>query len=61
MTLGDDEWLAVVGNLGMAKELGAVIADIEPGGGGSKGVGKFLQSGVTGGVAVRGGDVGDYP
>ena len=38
-----------------------VISDIDPGGGGSKGVGTFLQSGGAGGVSVWGGDVGDYP
>ena len=35
--------------------------DIEPVGGGSEGVGKFLQSNVAGGVAIQGGDVGTYP
>ena len=43
------------------KELGSVIADIEPRGGGSESVGKFLQSGVAGGVTVRGGDLVAYP
>ena len=41
--------------------MGAVIADTEPGGGGYKRVGTFLQSGGAGGVAVRGVDVGDHP
>ena len=41
--------------------MGAVIADIEPGGGGSEGVETFLQSGVAGGVTVRGGDMVAYP
>ena len=44
-----------------AKELGAVILDTDPGGGRSKGVGKFLQGGGAGGVAVQGGDVGTHP
>ena len=41
------------------KELGAVIVDIDLGGGGSKGVGIFL-SGVAGCVAIWGRDVGAY-
>ena len=44
-----------------AEELGAVISDSDPGGGRSEGVGKFLQGGGTGGVAVQGGDVGPLP
>ena len=32
-----------------------------PGGGGRKGVGQIFQGDGTGGVAVRGGDVGAYP
>ena len=35
-----------------------VVADFETGGVGSKGVGKCFQCGDTGGVVVRGGDVG---
>ena len=37
-----------------------VISDTELGGGISEGVGKFLQGGGTGGVAVRGGDLGSH-
>ena len=40
------------------EELGAVVADFEPGGGGSEGVGIFFQGGDTGGVVFWGGDVG---
>ena len=40
--------------------MGAVVADIELGGGRSEGVRIFL-SGDAGGVAVRGGDMGAYP
>ena len=43
------------------KDLGSVISDTEPGGGGSERVGKFLQSDDAGGVAVRGGDMGAHP
>ena len=43
------------------ENLEAVIADIDPGGGGSEGVGTFLQIGVAGGVTDLGGDVGAYP
>ena len=32
-----------------------------PGGGGHKGVGQLFQGGGTGGVTIRGGDVGNYP
>ena len=43
LTAGNDDWLVVVGNLGKArKSCGAVIADIEPGGGGSESVGTSL-------------------
>ena len=38
--------------------MGAVVADFEPGGGGSEGVGEFFQGSDPGGVVVRGGDVG---
>ena len=41
--------------------MGAVISDIDPGGGGSDSVEKNLQRGVAGGVAVQGGDVRAYP
>ena len=41
--------------------MGAVIADTDPGGGGSESVGTFLQSGGAGGVDVWVGDVGDCP
>ena len=58
---GDDDWLAVVGNLGKARKSWLVIADIDPGGGGSESVGIFLQSGVAGGVAVQCRYVGAYP
>ena len=62
MTAGDDDWYAVVGNHQRArKSWGAVVADFDPGGGGSEGVGKFFQGGDTGGVVVRGGDVGTNP
>ena len=44
-----------------AEELGAVISDSEPGGGRSESVGKCLQVGSSGGVAVWGGDVGPHP
>ena len=44
-----------------AEELGAFVVDTMPGGGGREGVGKLFQGGGTGGVAVRGGDVGTYP
>ena len=38
----------------------AVIADIEPGGGESEGVGIFLQSSAAGGVTVWGRNMGAY-
>ena len=41
--------------------MGAVVTDFYLGGGGSKGVGTFFQGGDTGGVVVRGGDVGTNP
>ena len=41
--------------------MGAVISYSDPGGGRSEGVGKFLQGGGTGSVAVQGGDVGPHP
>ena len=40
--------------------MGAVIADTDPGGGGSKSVGTFLQSSGAGGVAVWVGGVGAH-
>ena len=43
------------------EELGAVVADFDLGGGESEGVGAFLQGGDTGGVVVRGGNVGTDP
>ena len=46
------------------EELGAVVADFEPGGGGSKGVMGFILfylGGDTGGVVVWGVDVGTNP
>ena len=39
----------------------ADVADFEPGGGRSKGVGSLLQGGSLGGVDVWGGDVGNDP
>ena len=41
--------------------MGEVVADFEPGGGKSIGVGKFFQGGDPGGVVVQGGDVGNDP
>ena len=41
--------------------MGADVADFEPGGGRSKGVGSLLQGGIPDGVAVWGGDVGPDP
>ena len=38
--------------------MGAVVADVEPRGGGSESVGKLFQGSDTGGVVVWGGDVG---
>ena len=38
-----------------------VVADFELGGGGSEGAGTFFQGGDTGGVFVRGRDVGYNP
>ena len=43
------------------EELGAVVADFQPGGGRSEGVGVFFQGGDTCGVVVWGGDVGTNP
>ena len=43
------------------EELGAVVAYIDPVGGGSKGVRTFFQGGDTSGVVVWGGDVGTNP
>ena len=40
------------------EELGADVANFEPVGGGSKGVGSLLQGGSPGSVSVQGGDVG---
>ena len=58
----DDDWPAVVGKLHKArKSWGAVVADFDPGGGRSEGVGTFFQGGETGGVVVWGGDVGTKP
>ena len=50
-------WAALV----RQERVGAVIADIEPGGGGFEGVGAFLQSGVAGIATVWGRDLGAYP
>ena len=62
MTAVDDDWPAVVGKLSNIKEeLGAVVADIDPGGGGSEGVGTFFKGSGIGSVVVRGGDVGTNP
>ena len=41
--------------------MGAVIADIDPGGDRSESVGEFLQSGVAGGIDRSWEDVGAYP
>ena len=41
--------------------MGADVADFEPVGGRSKGVGSLLQGGSPDGVSVRGGDVGPDP
>ena len=61
LTAGDDDWLAVVVNLGKARTIwGAVIADTDPGGSGYESVGTFLQSSGAGSVSVRGGDVGAH-
>ena len=43
------------------EELGADVADFDPGGGRSEGVGSLLQGGCPRGVAVWGGDVGPDP
>ena len=45
------------------ERVGAVISDTEPGGVRSESVGKCLQSGGAGGIAVDiwGGDVGAHP
>ena len=62
LTLGDNDWLAVVGNLGKAKKSwGAVIVDTDPGGGRSVSVRTFLKSSGAGGVSVQVGDVGAHP
>ena len=43
LTAEDDDWLAVVGNLGKARRSwGGFISDSEMGGGRSDGVGEFL-------------------
>ena len=39
----------------------AVVADIEPGGGGSKGVRKMFKGNDAGGVVVPGGDMVNNP
>ena len=41
--------------------MGAVVADFDPVGGGSEGIGTFFQGGDSGGVVVRVGDVGTNP
>ena len=41
--------------------MGGVVADFEPGGGRSEGVGTFFKGSDAGGVVVRGGDVGTNP
>ena len=41
--------------------MGAVVEDIDPVGGRSKGVGTFFKGGDAGGVVVWGGDVGTNP
>ena len=41
--------------------MGEVVADFEPGGGKSIGVGTFFKGGDPGGVVVQGGDVGNDP
>ena len=62
MTVGDDDCPEVAGNLDKAKkELGADVADFEPGGGGSEGVRSLLQGGSPGVVAVQGKNVGHEP
>ena len=41
--------------------MGADVVDLEPGGGGPKGIGSLLQSGSAGGVAFQGRYVGPEP
>ena len=41
--------------------MGAVVSYYDPGGGGSKGVGKFFQGSDIGGDVVWGGDMGTNP
>ena len=53
LTAGDDNWRAVVGNLGKArKSWGRLSQILILEGGRSKGVGKFLQGDGPGGVYV---------
>ena len=58
MTAGDDEWPEVVGKLQRTR---TVVTDFDPGGGRSEGVRTFFQGSDTGGVVVRGGDMGTNP
>ena len=43
------------------EELGVIVADFDPGGGGSEGVGGFFQGSDPGGAVVRDGDMGTDP
>ena len=62
MKSGDDEWLAVVGNLGKARNIwGRLLRILRREGEDPKVSGYFLQSGVAGSVANWGGGVGAYP
>ena len=62
MTVGDDDWPAVDGNVQKArKSWGQMSRKFEPGGGGPKDIGALFQGGSTGGVYFRGRDVGPDP
>ena len=59
--VGDDDWLAVVGNFGEARNiLGLLSWILIREGGGSEIVGTFLQSRVAGSVDVRDVDMCAY-
>ena len=62
MTLGDDDWPEVGGNLCKARKSWVQLSRIlSQEGGRSEGVGTFFLSGDAGGVIVWGGDVGANP
>ena len=61
LAAGDNDWLAVVGNLGKARHIwGAVVLGSGPGGGRPEGVRKRLLGSSSGGATLWGGGVGPH-